>query len=130
MDMVSRSCAGSLSTEPGTAPYHFQGLAAAARDDAGGLPNQWPIELSGLGTQRLILTGTLPCALHSALQEYNCTAVGSAPGASWDLSLTLTVTLTLTLSSPLQGDHGTTVYSVLRMSLYLLPTLTKALSPW
>ena len=42
-----------------------------------------PIHLPGLGTQRLILTGTLLCVLHSALQGDNCSAVRSVPGACW-----------------------------------------------
>ena len=41
------------------------GPAAAAREDSGGLLDQGPVDVCGLGSQRLILTGTLPCALHS-----------------------------------------------------------------
>ena len=48
--------------------------------------------LCGLGNQRLILTITVPCALNSALQGDHCPAVGSAPGATWDLTLTLPYT--------------------------------------
>ena len=67
----------------------FPGPAAAAREDSGGLLDQGPNELCGLGSQREILTGSLPCALNSVLRGDHCPAVGSAPGASWDLSLTL-----------------------------------------
>ena len=67
----------------------------------------------------LKMTGILPCALNSALQGDNCTAVDSEPGASWDLTLPLTRTLnrnlmlhltrtvTWALTSALEGDHET-----------------------
>ena len=55
----SRSGAGSLSIEPGTSPSHFQGPAAATREDSRGLPHQWHIQLYGLRNQRLVLNGTL-----------------------------------------------------------------------
>ena len=75
----------------------FPRLAEFAQKDALVLPDQGPIESGGLGSQRLMLTGTLPCALNSALRGDHCTAVGSAPGASLDLTLTLTLPLNLTL---------------------------------
>ena len=61
--------------------------------------------MCGRGSQRVILTGTVPCALYSALRGDHCSAVGSAPGTSWDLTLTLnlprTGTLPRNLSLPL-----------------------------
>ena len=88
--------------EPGCSPCHFPGLGAAAREDSGGLLDQGPIDVCGLGSQRLILTGTLPCALNSTLRGDHCPAVGSAPGASWDLTLTLTLPRTGTLHQNLR----------------------------
>ena len=76
----------------------FPGPAAAAREDSGGLLDQGPIDVCGLGSQRLILTGRLLCALHSAFQGDYCLAVRSAPGASWDLTLTLSLNLAKALS--------------------------------
>ena len=108
--------------------------------------------MCGFGSQRLILTVTIPCALNSALQGYQCPAVGSVPGASWDLTLTLTLprngtlhqnlsrprtlslhlsrTIAWALTSALEGDHETGVAPSLAMSLDLTLTLVKALSPW
>ena len=54
--------------------------------------------MCGLGSQRGILTGTIPCALNLALWGDHCPAVGSAPRTSWDLTLTLTLPGTGTLS--------------------------------
>ena len=51
----------------------------------------------GRGSQRGILTGTDPCALNSALRGDHCTAVGSAPGTSCDLTLNQTLPRTGTL---------------------------------
>ena len=53
------------------------------------------MDLCGLGSQRFILTGTLPCALNLAHLGDHCHAVGSPPGASWDLTQTLPLTRTL-----------------------------------
>ena len=130
----------------------FPSLSAAERGDSGGLLEQGPIDVCGLGSQSRILTGTVPCVLNSALRGDHCPAVGSAPGASWDLTLTLTVprtgtlhrnlslprTLTLqvnrlrawALTSALEGDHETGVDSVLATSLDQTLTLAKAPSPW
>ena len=116
------------------------------------LPRQGSHQLCGLASQRLILTGTLPCALNSALLGDHCPAVGSAPGASWDLTLTLTLPrtgtldrnlsrpgrLTLHLSRPVawaltpghQGHYKIRVASALATSLDRTLTLAKALSPW
>ena len=104
------------------------------------------------GSQRGILTGTVPCALHSALRGDNCPAVGSAPGTSWDLTLTLTLPrtgslpgnlslprslilhlirlLSWALTSALEGDHETGVASALETSLARTLTLAKALPSW
>ena len=99
-----------------------------------------------------ILTGTVPCTLNSALLGDHCPAVGSAPGASWDLTLNLTLplngtfsqnlslprSLTLQLSrllawaliSALEGDHETGVASALTTSPDRTLILAKAVSPW
>ena len=53
--------------------------------------------MCGLGSQRGILTGTVPWALNSALRGVHCPAVGSGPGTSWDLTLTLTLPRSETL---------------------------------
>ena len=137
--------------EPGSSPCRFPGLAAAAGKDSGGLLDQGPIEVCGLGSQRRILTGTVPCALNSAFRGGHCPAVGSAPGASWDLTLTLTLPRTGTLhrnlslprslilhlscllawalTSALEGDHDTGVALALVTSLVRTLTIAKALSP-
>ena len=108
--------------------------------------------MCGPGSQRGILSGTVPCALNSALRGDHCPAVGSAPGTSWDLTLTLTVPGTGTLpgnlslprslilhlrcllawalSSALEGDHETGVASALATSLARTLTLAKALPSW
>ena len=137
--------------EPGSSACVFPDPAAAAREDSGGHLDQGPIDVCGLGSQSMILTGTLPCALHSALRGDFCPAERSAPGASWDLTLTLTLprtgtlqgnlslprTLTLHLSrlvawaltSALEGDHETRVASALATSLSRTLTLATAVSP-
>ena len=103
-------------------------------------------------SQRGILSGTVPCALNSALRGDHCSAVGSAPGTSWNLTLTLTLPRTGTLSqnlslprslilhlrrllawaltSTLEGDHQTGVASALATSLSRTLTLAKALPSW
>ena len=138
--------------EPGSSPCRLRGPAAAAREDSGGLLDQGPIEVCDLGSQRLILTGTLRCALNSALWGDHCRAVALAPGASWDQTLTLTLPRTGTLhrnlslpriltlhlsplvawalTSALEGDHKTGVTSALATSLERTLTLAKALFPW
>ena len=106
----------------------------------------------GRGSQRGILTGTVPCALNSALRGDHSPAVGTAPGTSWNLSLTLTPPrsgtlhrnlslprflilhlsrlLAWALTSALEGDHETGVGSAQASSLDRTLTLAKALSPW
>ena len=106
--------------------------------------------MCGLGSQRLILTLTLPCALNSALGEDYCPGVRSATGASWDLTLTLTLpltgilqgnlslprNLTMHLSSlvacvltlALEGEYETRVALALATSLGRTLTLAKAVS--
>ena len=108
--------------------------------------------MCGRGSQRGILTDTVPCALNSALRGEHCPAVGSAPGTSWDLTLTLTLPRTGTLprnlslprslilhlssllvwalTSALEGDHETGVASALATSLARTLTLAKALPSW
>ena len=108
--------------------------------------------MCGRGSQRGILTGTVPCAVNSALRGDHYPAVGSAPGTSWDLTLTLTLPRTGTLprnlslprslilqlsrllasalTSALEGDHETGVASALATSLARTLTLAKALPSW
>ena len=108
--------------------------------------------MCGRGSQRGILTGTVPCALNSALRGDHWPAVGSAPGTSWDLTLTLTLPrtgtlprnlslprslilhwsrlLAWTLTSDLVGDQEIRVASALATSLDGTLTLAKAHSPW
>ena len=108
--------------------------------------------MCGRGSQRGILTGTVPCALNSALRGDHCPAVGSAPGTSWDLTLTLNLPRTGTLprnlslprslilhlsrllawalTSALEGDQKTGVDSALATSLARTLTLAKALASW
>ena len=108
--------------------------------------------MCGRGSQRGILTGTVPCALNSALRGDHCPAVDSAPGTSWDLTLTLTLPLTGTLprnlslpgsvilhlsrslawalTSALEGDDVIGVASALATSLARTLTLAKALPSW
>ena len=108
--------------------------------------------MCGRGSQRGILTGTVPCALNSALRGDHCPAVGSAPGTSWDLTLTLTLPRTGTLprnlslprslilhlsrllawalTSALEGVHETGVASGLATTLARTINLSKALSSW
>ena len=108
--------------------------------------------MSGLGSQKQIRKGTVPCALTSALQGDHCPAVGSVPKTSWHLTLTLTLPRTGTLprnlilprslilllsgllawalTSALAGDHETGVASALATSLDRTLTLAKALPSW
>ena len=136
--------------QPGSSSCRFPGLAAAAREDSGGLLGQGPIDVCGFGSENRILTGTVPCALNSALRGDHCPEVGLPSGASRDLTLTLRRTRTLhqnlslprtqtlqlshlltwTLTSALEGDHKTRVASALATSLVGTLTLAKALSPW
>ena len=88
--------------EPGSSACAFPGPGCSCRVLSGGILHRGPIDVCGLGSQRLILTGTLPCALHSALRGDFCPAVRSAPGASWDLTLTLTLPRTGTLQGNLE----------------------------
>ena len=91
------------------------------------------------GSQRGILTGTVPSALNSVLRGDHCPAVGSAPGTSRDLTIPLTLPRTGTLprnlylprslilhlsrllawalTSAVEGDHETGVASALATSL-------------
>ena len=106
--------------------------------------------MCGRGSQRGILTDTVPCVLNSALWGDHCPAVGSAPGTTWDLTLTLPRTGTLArnlslprslilhlsrllawaLTSTLEGDHETGVASALATSEDRTLTLAKALPSW
>ena len=93
--------------------------------------------MCGRGSQRGILTGTVPCVLNSALRGDHCPEVGLPSGASRDLTLnlprtrtlhrnlSLPRTLTLILSrllaravtSTLEGDHEARVTLALAMSM-------------
>ena len=55
----------------------FPWPGCSCREDAGGLFDQGLIDVCGLGSQRWILTGTVPCALNSVLRGDHCPAVGS-----------------------------------------------------
>lgn len=120
--MELRSSAGILGVECGTSSCHFKSPAATALEDSTGLTEECPIQLSGLGNQRLFLTGSLHCALRSTLPGDDCTAVGSTPGDSWDLTLNLTVTLTITLNLNL------TVSITLDPPIYTRPY--RVVRPW
>ena len=78
--------------------------------------------MCGRGSQRGILTGTIPCALNSALRGDHCPAVGSAPGTSWDLTLTLTLPRTGTLHRNLSLPRSL----ILHLSRLLAWALTSA----
>ena len=67
MHMDSRIGGEIPAMEHVTSQRHFQRAMAAALEDFLGLTEGWPIYLSGLGTQKLILSGTFPCVLHSDL---------------------------------------------------------------
>ena len=69
----------------------FPRPGCSSREDSGGLLDQGLIDVCGLDSQGGTLTGTVPCALNSALRGDHCPAVSSAPGTSWDLTLTLTL---------------------------------------
>ena len=108
--------------------------------------------MCGGGSQRGILTGTVPCALNSALWGDHCPPLDSAPGTSWDLNLTLTLPRTGTLlrnlslprslilhlsrllawalTSALEGGHEIGVASSLVTSLARTLTLAKAIPSW
>ena len=76
--------------------------------------------MCGRGSQRGILTGTVPCALNSVLRGDHCPAVGSAPGTFWDLTLTLTLPRTGTLPRNLSLPRSL----ILHMSRLLAWALT------
>ena len=109
--------------EAASSPCGFPGPCAADREDSGGLLEQGPIDVCGLGSQSRIVTGTVPCVLNSDLRGDNCTAVGSAPGASWNLTPTLTRTLTLTLSLNLTLSLTLTLYQTGTLAKFLTSAL-------
>ena len=108
--------------------------------------------MCGRGSQRGILTGTVPCALNPVLRRDHCPAVGSAPGTSCELTLTLTLPRTGTvprnlslprslvlhlnrslpwvLTSAVEGDHESGVTLALATSLARTRTLAIALPSW
>ena len=107
--------------------------------------------MCGLGSQRVILTDTVPCALNSAPWGDHCPAVGSAPGNSWPnpnpnptptrdpppkpRPASITDPAILPPSGigshfSLKRDYETAVISDLAMSLDLTLTLSNAQSPW
>ena len=79
--------------------------------------------MSGLGSQKQIRKGTVPCALTSALQGDHCPAVGSAPGASRYPTLTLTLPRSRTLHRNLSLPRSL----ILHLSHLLAWALTLAL---
>ena len=130
----------------------FSSPSCSFLEDSRGLLDQGRIDVCGLGSQRGMLTGTVPCALNSALGGDHDPAVGSAPGTSWELTLTLNLPRTGTLhrnlslprslilhlsrllawvlTSAFEGDHETTVASALATSLDRTLTLAKTLPSW
>ena len=130
----------------------FPRRGCSSGEDSGSLLDRGRNNMCGRGSQRGILTGTVSCALNSALQGDHCPAVGSAPGTSWGLTLTITLPRTGTLprnlslprspilhlsrhlswvlTSALEGDHETGVASALATSLDRTLTLAKALPSW
>ena len=112
-----------------TALLSFPNPAAAPERIPEASSTRGPIDVCGVGSRRGILTGTVPCALNSALRGDHCPAVSSAPGDLWGLTLTLNLARTGTLhqnlslpgnlplhlsclvawalSSGLTGDHET-----------------------
>ena len=126
----------------------FPRPSCSSRANSGGLLDRGKNNMCGRGSQIGILTGTLPCALNSALRGDHCPAVGSEPGTSWDLTLTLNLPRTGTLprnlglppslilhlsgllawalKSALEGDHETGVALALATSLDRTLTLAKA----
>ena len=52
----------------------------SSREGSGGLYDQGRINVYGLGSQKGIVTGTVPSALNSAHRGDHCPAVGSGPG--------------------------------------------------
>ena len=113
----------------------FPGPAAAAREDSGGLLDQGPNELCGLGSQREILSGSLPCALKSALRGNHCPGVFSATGSSWYLTQTLTLPRSRSLHRNLSLPRTLTLYMsclAARASLQPSKEITRPQSrqPW
>ena len=146
-----RTGAGSHGMEKGRSPCHFPGQAVAAREDSGGLLDRGPIDVCGLGRQRLVLTGTLPvpstqpCGEKTVLLGVRpLTLLGPNPNPNptptrtlhRKLSLPRTLNLHLSrllawaLTSALKRDHETRVSSAVETSLHRTLTLAKALSPW
>ena len=114
---------------------------------------QGPIDVCGLGSQRRILTSTVPCALNSAFVETmtllwvrRLEILGAnpnpkpnptpnrdpPPNLSMPRSLTLQLSrlLAWALTPALEGDHETGVASALVTSLDRTQTLAKALPSW
>ena len=128
----------------------FPRPGCSSQEDCGGLLDRGRNNMCGRGSQRGILTGTVPCAFNSVLRGDHCPAVGSAPGTSWDLTLTIPRTETLprilslprslilhlsrllawALTSALDLDHEPGVASALATSLERTLTLAKALPSW
>ena len=108
---------------------------------------RWPIVLCGLGSQRLILTRILPCALTQTFGQttallwvQSLSLLGSNPKPNCisqlkhnpisNTNLYLTLTVERALTSALEGDHESGVPLALTTSLDRTLTLAKALSPW
>ena len=130
----------------------FPRPGCSSRVDSRGLLDHGRNNMCGRGSQRGKLTGTVPCALKAALRGDHCTAVGSAPGTSWELTLTLTLSrtgslprnlspswslilhlsrlLAWALTSALEGDYETGVAMALSTSLDRTLTLAKAVPSW
>ena len=75
----------------------FPRPGCSSRENFRDLLGQGLIDVYGLGSQRGTLTGTVLCALNSALRGDHCSAVGSVPRAARYPTLTLTLPRSETL---------------------------------
>ena len=101
----------------------FPRPGCSAREDCCCLLNQGLIEVCGLGSKRRILTGTVLCALNSALGETPALLWVRAPENTWDLTLTLSLPRTGTLHRNLSLLRSL----ILNLSRLLAWALTSAL---
>ena len=145
MRLGSRSDAGSHGMERGSSACHFPGQAAAAPEDSRSLLDQGPINVHGLGSQRLILGATIPCPQlcpsGRPLPSWRLLGPNTnrnpnpnrdtppKPKPASILTLHLSRLVPSTLNSALEGNHETGVASALATSLNRILNLSKAFSP-
>ena len=113
----------------------FARAGCSSGEYCGGLLDRGRKNRCGRGSQRGILTGTVPCALNSALQGDHCTTLGSAPGTSWDLTLTLTLPRSGTLPRNLSLLRSLILHLIRLLAWALTSALegdheTESLRPW